>query len=181
MLVVEAARRVRPPKVPVVYIESKDREEENPNDPTYQQDFMEYKYHQGKIVVDVYLAFGSQLLEVGRGVHPVESTEWSEDLKIVGVEVPETGRARYLAWATFYALTDDDAVEMQNRIGQLNGIVLNAEVDQATDTFRDTEERPADTGAPTVSQVGDEHRNGSDVAGAGAGTGVPRSRKLRAV
>lgn len=62
-LVEEVQRSVPMPDVPVVYIEAKDREEENPNDPQYIKDVEEATDKRGDAVFDALCMFGIELVD----------------------------------------------------------------------------------------------------------------------
>ncbi len=64
------------PKVPVVYIEDKGREEENPNDPAYLAALNKYNADRGAAVLDATVLFGVELLD---GLPEDES--WLKKLK----------------------------------------------------------------------------------------------------
>lgn len=62
-LVEEMKAAVPMPPVPVVYIEAKDREEENPNDPRYIDAVEEVNRKRGDAILDALLIFGVELLD----------------------------------------------------------------------------------------------------------------------
>lgn len=66
------------PKVPVVYIEAKDREEENPSDPGYLAAVERVSKQRGDAVLDALLTFGVELLD---GVP--EDGAWLKKLKLL--------------------------------------------------------------------------------------------------
>jgi len=51
------------PKVPVVWIEAKEREEENPNDPDYIEKCKEVDIGRGRAVIDALITFGVELVD----------------------------------------------------------------------------------------------------------------------
>ena len=62
-LVEELRSSVKMPDVPVVYIEAKDREEENPNDPIYIGLVQEAMRKQSDAMLDALILFGIELLD----------------------------------------------------------------------------------------------------------------------
>lgn len=62
-LVEEMKAAIPMPPVPVVYIEAKDREEENPNDPRYIDAVEEVNRKRGDAILDALLIFGVELLD----------------------------------------------------------------------------------------------------------------------
>ena len=56
-LVKDAASTIDPPRVPTVYIEDKERMEENPNDPGYVAALRMYNLKVGDIGTSVYIIF----------------------------------------------------------------------------------------------------------------------------
>jgi hypothetical protein len=77
-LVEDVKDAIPEPKVPVVYIEAKDREEENPSDPNYIKAMEEWQRKRGDAVLDALLTFGVELLD---GVP--EDGKWLKGLKLL--------------------------------------------------------------------------------------------------
>ena len=77
-LVEDVKEAVPMPRVPVVYIEAKDREEENPSDPRYLEAVEEVRRRRGDAVLDALLMFGVELLD---GLP--EDDRWLKSLKLL--------------------------------------------------------------------------------------------------
>lgn len=133
------------PKVPRVFIENKGREEENPDDPAYRAAVDEYEAERGRIVQDVAMGLGTEVITVPDGMESVDGTRWAEDLWDVGVLVPDSGLKRYIAWVKFWACrTAQDTVDVISAVMQSVG-TPEAKVAEAADSFRNRKERRADS------------------------------------
>lgn len=77
-LVEELKSSVKMPDVPTVYIEAKDREEENPNDPRYIEAVNEANRERADAVFDALVLFGVELLD---GLP--ENTTWLKKLRLL--------------------------------------------------------------------------------------------------
>lgn len=144
MLVSEAGRRIPDVPVPVVFIEDKGREEENPHDPAYIEAQRDVDWKRTVIIMNTTIAFGTKPIEpLPDNLEPVEATSWAEDVvEIAGVSVPSKGRGRYAAWLQYYALPDNtELMALQLKVGRLSGRVPEADVAAAEDSFRDSETR----------------------------------------
>lgn len=62
-IIEEAARAVKAPRPPKVFIEDKGREEENPNDPEYLLAIDEYERARGVAIMDVMVMLGLELID----------------------------------------------------------------------------------------------------------------------
>lgn len=126
------------PKVPIVHVKDDDRDIEVPENPDYQQALLQYE---GKVVEAIYdaaIILGTKPLEIPEGIQNVTDTEWSEDLKLVGVAVPESGKTRYLAWVKWYVCQVKS--DMQTILAAINKCigVTEAEAAKAADLFRNS-------------------------------------------
>lgn len=135
--VVSAARMRLPlPAVPIVEIEGKGREEENPNDPAYVKALSEYEEKVLEATVDAIIAVGCKVMSVPEGFSGPDDEEWIERLAPF-VSVPADKTSRYALWVRMWAIqTADDWVTL-NRV--LRGLAGTAEaaVAQATEAFPD--------------------------------------------
>ena len=141
----QAVISLQRPKPPVVFLEDKGREEENPNDPEYQRAIQEYEARQIELGLNVMLLVGTAVETVPKGCYGPDDDEWLEDLAIVGIEVDvERPRARYLAWLRYYALQSASDIALVTQ-ALATGVGLTEEEVQATaDSFRSRAERRAD-------------------------------------
>ncbi len=144
----EAAMRIEAPAVPVIHLEDKGRDEENPNDPAYLQAVAEFEAARAMVANDVILLLGTEVVSVPEGVAALQDQDWIQDLQLLGIEFdPDHPGARKLAWLKFYVLrTDEDSVKAL--MGPMRSAgVGEADVAKATASFRDRAERTADNGA----------------------------------
>lgn len=144
----EAAMRIEAPQVPVVHMEDKDRDEENPNDPDYLRAVAEYEAAKALVANDVILLLGSDIESVPEGIAALQDQSWVQDLQALGIEFDtENHAARKLAWLKFYILrTDEDSIKAL--MGPMRSAgVSEVDVAKAMASFRDREERTARNGA----------------------------------
>jgi len=63
LLVEQMKAAIKMPKVPVVWIEAKEREEENPNDPAYIEEVQEVERKRADAIFDALCTFGVELVD----------------------------------------------------------------------------------------------------------------------
>ena len=98
--------KIEKPKIPMVFIESRDREEENPNDPDYLEALQEYNNQVLLRVYKVMLVLGTSCHTVSAGHFKPEDDEWIQLLEVAGVSVEYTNQFdRYHEWLVLYACT----------------------------------------------------------------------------
>lgn len=102
----EATRAIKPPTVPVTFVEAKGREEENPNDPDYLAAVEQHQIEQSMVAIRTLLLLGVEPVSVPDTVPPIESDEWMTPLRLVGVPVGNVDDRweRKLAWLQYVAL-----------------------------------------------------------------------------
>lgn len=119
------ANKIKPPKMEDYSYYDADREETiiNPNHPEYLQAMEAYHLQQGMAVMDALIVFGTEIVSVPEGVAPLESDEWLEDLKFVGIEVVEGSKlARYLSWVRYVAaVTEADIALITKKAASASG------------------------------------------------------------
>lgn len=127
------------PEVPVVYIESKDRTEPNPNDPDYLRAKEQMLLQRMRASIETLILVGSEPISVPDGMYEVDDDGWMEDFDILGIKPDiSTPRRRYLAWLKLYALqTELDIGIVQMGVQRLSG-VTEIEVMRALRSFRDS-------------------------------------------
>ena len=148
-LVLQAQQQVEMPQVPVVYLEDKGREEENPNDPNYLRAVQEANIKRADRSINLLLGFGTEVLNpLPQGIADVADEEWVTDLtEMLGVEIPTNKKLRHAYWLKAIALTDQEIVDVVNGITALSGLVKEEAAEQAADTF------PSDEGRDTIGAV----------------------------
>ena len=151
LLIADAVKRVKRPKPPTIYIESKGRHEENETDPEYIEAVEQYEADMADILFNLLILRGMKVVHVPESVPSLESEEWIEDLKFLGIEVPQSPRARFVAWVKYIAAPEEeDLTFLANKLRGTVG-VPDAEVSSAADGFQSDETPSTDNGtAPTT-------------------------------
>lgn len=134
-----------PPEPPMVYIESRGREEPNPDDPAYKQQFQRHRVKQSDLVSNVLFLYGTKIQHVPDGVPKVEDDDWLDLLKATGVEVDSTNSyERYLAWLRYVVLAKSEDITNLVSATMRGSGTTEEDVQQALETFRSDEERGED-------------------------------------
>lgn len=143
----EATRRFTSPQVPVVFIEDKGREEENPSDPEYIGAVQKYLADISNAATDVALLRGTEIEHKPEEVPGPDSKEFLEEMEYLKIGMLDNKRARYLYWIkSFAAPMPDDIDKLLSELGRLTGVAEN-DVDEAVRRFRYFETRDADSSA----------------------------------
>lgn len=156
LVIVEAAKKLKAPRVPVMYIEDKGRDEENPNDPDYVEALQTYQMEQGMLLVNTYLAFGTKILSdsLPEDKLPLDDISWSDDLKeTLDIDIPIKGKARYLRWLKFHLLGDEDMNNLARAVMNFSGRVTQGDVAAAEENFRDNQSGDATEPIPIRAEV----------------------------
>ena len=155
-LVKDAANSITPPTVPVVYIEEKDRTEENPGDPGYVAALRMYNSKIGDIGTSVYIIFGTSIKSKPDDVPNLED-DWDVDLHEIGITVPKIGtKARYYAWMKYVAIDDEqEMLSLSLRVMVYSGLVTEEQVQEVEATFRSNEERVSDKRLSSIDEDSD--------------------------
>lgn len=136
LIVLDAVRKIRDPKIPMVYIETKNRSEENPNDPDYLQAKQEADLDRGMTTINVYLAFGTKPTFIPENKEGPEGQTWSVDYNEVGLDIPQGGRGRYVAWLKYYALLEEEVNDLSLMAMRYSGATLEEDVAKSTTNFQ---------------------------------------------
>lgn len=137
MIFLEVMHRFTPPKVPVVMNEDLGRKEENPNDPTYVDEYNRYQADLSMAIVDTMVLMGTSVYSVPEEIDGPSDESWSRKLKILHIVPGEDEMERYLMWVKYYAAEDDtDITKIVEAVGRLSG-VSEEDVAQAVGQFRD--------------------------------------------
>src|SRR5512147_358179 len=80
ILIVDATRKIKLPKPPIMMNEDKGREEENPTDPDYQAALADANYLRAMTVINVYVTLGTKPIKVPENLEPPESDNWIDEL-----------------------------------------------------------------------------------------------------
>lgn len=147
--------RPQPPKIKPR--EDRDVEEENPDDPAHQEAMNKYVAEAAEAGSDLMMLAGSEVESLPDGRVPPESDDWLEYVRLVGIEVSDSSKGRYLQWLKFYALeTEKDLLVLISALGQKIGL-SEEEVSKTVDSFRSGKVGGADNGV-SPEAAGDGHR-----------------------
>lgn len=123
------------PRIPIAYIESLDRDEENPSDPDYVEEVAQW---QAGVLLDInnaYVLMGTEIISVPDDLPDSNDERWLDEMRILGRPVG-TERERYLAWIKYVvALDAEDTSAIVREVGRLSG-VSESEVKEAVDGFQ---------------------------------------------
>ncbi len=138
ILLVDATRKIKTPKPPIVMISDKGREEENPTDPDYQAALADSNYLRAMTVINIYVTLGTKPVKLPEGLEPPESNSWIEELVELdaGFENPKSERSRYLQWIKYVALDDTQINELVTAVMRFSGVTLETDVQKAQESFR---------------------------------------------
>lgn len=154
----EVVQKIKDPPVPIVYIESKGRDEPNPNDPEYLQGIEDANVQRGIASLDIVILMGTKIVSIPEDIIPLESDEWINQLRDLEVFDEETfvkinssPNQRKIAWFKFYIIKDND--DFSKLMGQEDGSGGNAglgeaEVESSMRSFQNRETRRANRGRP---------------------------------
>ena len=132
----QVTSRFQPPQVPTVWLEKKQREEQNPNDPDYQLAIEMYAVEVANAATDVTILRGSQVKYIPDHVMGPDDDDWKAEMQLLGMPLAESKRARYLAWVKGVAAPMDRDIEiLLEALGRLTG-VAEADVLDAVEKFR---------------------------------------------
>lgn len=167
------------PAPPIVFIESKGRDEPNPNDPDYLRRLEELAVVRERAVIDLVLYRGTRVTFIPDDVSAPDDKAWLDDLnvtrRIAGLPPLDIDfddqASRYIAWLRFYALESGADFALAEALPlQLAGL-NEGEVAEAINSFRGLQERGTDTSP--ASAVG---RENGDRANRAARRARPRAR-----
>lgn len=126
---------------------------ENHADPKYVEEMRRYEQTTQNIGINVALWEGTEVLEVPEGMFPPDSDEWIavvEDDELMEGYAPRVRRdsvkLRYVDYVKLYACNDADFNVLANKLRQWSGSMLERDVEDAEDSFRDSAGRDADSG-----------------------------------
>lgn len=106
-LIIRLDKKYKIPPIPMIYDEERGRSIPNPGDPSYEEECRIIQEEKGTAMLELLTGFGTELVSVPKGVDSPENEGWAEDLApFLDEDIPEKGKARYVAWLTYYALLD---------------------------------------------------------------------------
>lgn len=140
----DVTARITKPKPPLVFIENKGREEENPDDPDYQEALEKWVINVASAGNDVALLRGSEIESIPERIPGPDSEDWKNEMEVLGLPMIKNARARYLTWVKAIAAPlDRDINLLLGEIGRLTG-VSEKDVEDAVARFRRLASREAD-------------------------------------
>lgn len=123
------------PRPPVVWLEDKGREEENPDHPDYIAQVQQHNIQIAKALSDAMVLLGTEIVSIPKGVSRQDDKAWLDEMRALGYElrsIPE----RYLAWIKFKAVANtSDFNAIGKAVGRQTG-VTEVDVESAAQTFR---------------------------------------------
>jgi len=142
---VKAMMELERPSVPVVYIESKEREEPNPNDPDYVAATENFDLKLTEKLTDMIILLGSELDTVPEDFPNAQDERWTAKLEKLGINnIPSASEdqdGRYLAWVKLCAMrTFEDYSSLLVACSRSAG-VTEEDVAEAASSFRGTKKR----------------------------------------
>ena len=160
LLIMDAQRQFsepQPPKVPN-YDKGEGDEaplEDNPSDPKYQRELIEYRRQLGEVANAIFLTRGTEIVSIPEGVEKPEDEDWAIEVEdFAGIKVPAVGRRRYFCWLKYVALTSmPDFQGMMNKLTTLGGVTMESTVAEAEQSFRPDESGNSSEGVPPTEEV----------------------------
>lgn len=154
LAIVAIQRQLKEPPVPTFYNEEKQRDEENPNDPTYIRMKNEFAMASADATTTAYLANGITVLDpLPEDISPMDSDDWAEGFVLSGLDIPASGIGRRVAWLKYHVIPDEDLGDLIGAIAIAGGLVTEQAVQDVAATFRDN-----DTGPTNITSI-----NGAEV------------------
>jgi len=140
--------RERPP-VPVVWIDGKDREEVNPQDPGYLKALEDFDLKLAEAMIGAALVLGLEVVELPDGFCGPDDDAWTEKYHVLGIDIPPKtdAIARQLAWTRLWAAPKAKDLALLTVGVQQKAGVLETEVAEVSALFRDKPKRRANSPA----------------------------------
>ncbi len=148
----QAVTKLTEPKLPKADI-GKGREEDNPDDPAYLAAMMQFNACVIEAVTNVAFVMGTEIETLPPGTCGPEGKDWLEALDVLGVEVDERPRGRYLAWLRYYAVTSQGDVLRILTASRTNLGLTEGEVGLAANSFPSRAARRKNNG-PSAADAG---------------------------
>lgn len=145
-IAMEIGRKMPDPVVPTFYDKDAERHRDNPLDPVYLDQLNTMRANRGMLAMNANLALGTELIHLPSNIQNVNATQWSQELDEATahvVEVPEGSIGRYLAWIRYYALVDQEVNDLMMAVLRYSGVVMEADVEAASENFSGDEARSA--------------------------------------
>jgi len=146
MVLGELTRKYKKPQAPRVKNAFIGTEEYNYADPDYNKAVDEWNTEITFGMVDVYLVMGTEIVSIPDGFPELDSDDWTEDFEIIGIEISEKKKGRYLQYMKFVVLPDpDDINAIVDSCSRKSGVPEEDVQEAAEHIFRDNTGQRADT------------------------------------
>jgi len=156
-LIEDIRNAIKMPPVPTVWIEAKDREEENPNDPRYVEAVQETESKRAVATLDALVTFGVELVnglpENDSWIKKLKRLERMSGLDLTGFDLDDDFDLEFL-YKRYVAVAGADLELIQGLHGY-----RPLEVARARATFLDNKERNPARGILSEERDQDEHRD----------------------
>ena len=156
-LVEDMRNAIKMPPVPTVWIEAKEREEENPNDPRYVAEVQEVESKRAIATLSALVEFGVELVdglpEDDNWIKRLRRLERQGSLDLSGFDLDDEFDLEFL-YKRYVAVAGADLELIQGLHGY-----RPLEVARARATFLDNKERNPDRGILSEERDQDEHRD----------------------
>lgn len=151
MLLNSIGQAIPMPKIPKVWLEDKQREEENPNHPDYIQAIADRNNLVAKATMDLILYACVEVVDVPDGLIKEEDESWHVMARMASIDFNKDDPIeRKLAWFRTYAIANMDDMNKVQTVPMMLAGLLEGEVAEAMEGFRGGEERGADSDIPTL-------------------------------
>lgn len=145
LVLARVEKKFKYPPVPQLMDEDKGRIIENPDDPNYLNAIAEVDAEKSMAQLDVIIGLGTEIVSVPLGMFQVGDDGWLEEVEFfIGEPVPKSGRARYLAYLKYYAMSSANDIPNVARLALRKTGIGDVEVENALAGFRSEEVRRAD-------------------------------------
>lgn len=150
MLVLAVNNSIPEPKVPIFRNEEKQRDEPNELDPEYIAAVQKRQLDLTRLTTEAYVANGVTVLSIPPNKSELSSDDWIEGLELVGIEVRKSGKGRFVDWIQYHLLEDaNDLTELLTGVAVTGGLVSEADVEAAAESFRPNTNGQATAEVPT--------------------------------
>ena len=131
------------PEPPKVYIEEKEREEENPNDPAYKSAMLTWNANSVVRMFNALAVASLSITDLNDAYDP-EGEEFADFLEAVVIDRAPGKAGRFIQWLNSYALVKTEARQLTHWMMRLAG-VGEEDVAEATKFLESDTQRPTDS------------------------------------
>lgn len=154
LAIVAIQKQLKEPPVPTFFNEEKQRDEENPNDPNYITALNQYRSDSADATTTAYLANGVTVIEpLPEGIPALDDEEWAEGYRLSGLDIPDKGIGRRVAWLKYVIVGDEDLGDLIGQIALAGGLVTEEAVQDVAATFRNNSTGDTDISDKTDTEV----------------------------